>query len=67
MSINLKHQIIAEINRVREEIQFQKELIKDSIDKPLALETATLEMKALHTRLAVLEATLANEIGSERK
>ena len=61
MSTDLKRQISAEIERIQQEIRSQKALIKDSVDKPLTLETATQEMKALHTRLAVLEANLATE------
>ena len=63
MSADLKRQIRAEIARVLEAIESQKVLIKDSVERPLMLETATLEMKALHTRLAVLESNLAKETG----
>ena len=62
MSGNLKDQISSEIKRVRVGLEEQKRLIKVSIDKPLTMETAVQEMKALHTRLALLEANLAKEI-----
>lgn len=63
MPEKLSDQISGEINRVRAEIEKQKRLIKGNADKPLTMETATQEMKALHTRLAVLEANLAKETG----
>ena len=64
MPPDLTQQIRAEIARVHEEIESQKALIKGSVEKPLMLETATLGMKALHTRLAVLESNLAKEARS---
>ena len=57
----LRDQIAAEIKRVQSEIEEQKRLIKNSIGKKSVLETAEREMKALHTRLSVLEANLAKE------
>ncbi len=50
-----------EIGRVKGEIEEQKKLIKKSLGKKLVIETAEAEMRALHTRLAVLEANLAKE------
>ena len=61
MPDELRSQITAEIKRVRTEIDQQKRLIKNSIAKKLVVETAEQEMKALHTRLSVLEANLAKE------
>ena len=55
----LRDQIAAEIKRVQSEIEQQKRLIKNNISKKLVVETAEQEMKALHTRLSVLEANLA--------
>jgi len=59
MSDDLRTQITAEIKRV--EIDQQKRLIKDNVANTLVVETAEQEMKALHTRLSVLEANLAKE------
>ena len=58
---DLANQITAEIKRVQSAIAEQKRLIKASVKKKLVVETAEQEMKALHTRLAVLEANLAKE------
>ena len=49
----------AEIMRVKAELENQKKIIKKNVSKPLVIETAETEMRALHTRLAVLEANLA--------
>jgi hypothetical protein len=65
MPDDLRSQIAAEIKRVRSEIDQQKRLIKNNIAKKLVVETAEQEMKALHTRLSVLEANLAKEIGTQ--
>ncbi len=56
---DLKNDIKSEIERVRVEIDEQKKLIKSNVKKNLVVETAEVEMKALHTRLSVLEANLA--------
>ncbi len=48
-----------EIARIKGEIEEQKRLIKKNLGKKLVIETAEAEMKALHTRLSVLEANLA--------
>ena len=61
MPDELRSQITAEIKRVRTEIDQQKRLIENSIAKKLVVETAEQEMKALHTRLSVLEANIAKE------
>jgi hypothetical protein len=58
---DIQHQLTDEIKRVNAEIEDQKALIKKSIGKKLVVETAEQEMKALHTRLSVLEANLAKE------
>ena len=52
-------QLNDEIERVKSEIEAQKKLIKKNTGKKLMVETAEAEMKALHTRLSVLEANLA--------
>jgi hypothetical protein len=62
MPEELRTQISAEIKRVQSEIDQQKSLIKDNVANTLVVETAKQEMKALHTRLSVLEANLAREI-----
>jgi hypothetical protein len=61
MAEDLKVQITEEIARIKNEIDGQKHLIKKSAGKKktLAIETAEAEMRALHTRLAVLEVNLA--------
>jgi hypothetical protein len=56
---DLKNDIKSEIERVKVEIDQQKKLIKSNVKKNLVVETAEVEMKALHTRLSVLEANLA--------
>jgi hypothetical protein len=61
MPDDLRSQITAEIKRVQTEIDQQKTLIKKSITKELVVETAEQKMKALHTRLSVLETNLAKE------
>lgn len=58
----LRDQIAAEIKRVQREIDQQKHVIKSNVDKKLITQTAEQELKALQTRLAVLEANLAKEI-----
>ena len=63
MTKDFQHQIEEEIVRVKGEIDAQKRLIKKSLGKKLVIETAELEMRALHTRLAVLEANLAKHGG----
>lgn len=59
--MDLKTDIQKEIRRVIAEIEDQKNLIKDHVDNKLMIQTAEQEMKALHTRLSVLEANLAKE------
>ena len=61
MADDLRNQITAEIKRVQAAIEQQKRLIKDNVANTLVVETAEQEMKALHTRLSVLEANLAKE------
>ena len=61
MPNDLRSQISAEIKRVQGEIDQQKQLIKHNIAKKLVVETAEQEMKALPTRLSVLEANLVKE------
>ena len=62
MPETLSDQIAAEIKRVQDKIDQQKRLLKNNIGKKLVAETAEQEMKALRTRLSVLEANLAKEI-----
>jgi hypothetical protein len=59
MAEDLKKQIADEIARIYREIESQKRLIKKSAGKKLVIETAEAKMRALHTRLAVLEMNLA--------
>lgn len=59
---DLKNQLTDEIKRIKIEIDDKKALIKKSIAQKLVVETAEQEMKALHTRLGVLEANLAKEL-----
>lgn len=61
MPDDLRSQITAEITRVQSAIDEQQSIIKKSVAKKLVVETAEQEMKALHTRLSVLEANLAKE------
>jgi CHASE3 domain sensor protein len=56
---DVSKQLNDEIERVKGEIEAQKKLIKKNTGKTLMVETAEAEMKALHTRLSVLEANLA--------
>jgi hypothetical protein len=56
---DVSKQLIDEIERAKDEIDAQKRLIKKNTAKKLMVETAEAEMKALHTRLSVLEANLA--------
>jgi hypothetical protein len=56
---DVSRQLTDEIDRVKGEIDAQKRLIKKNTGKKLMVETAEAEMKALHTRLSVLEANLA--------
>jgi len=55
---NLADQIQTEIKSVEKLMVSQKRAIKRLLDDPVALETAEREMKALHTRLAVLQRNL---------
>lgn len=59
--MDLKADIQKEISRVTAEIDQQKKLIKQHVGNKLMIETAEQEMKALHTRLSVLEANLAKQ------
>ncbi|WP_068016353.1 hypothetical protein [Rhodoplanes sp. Z2-YC6860] len=61
---DITSQISGEISRVKGEIGDQKRLIKKNVGKKLMVETAEAEMKALHTRLSVLEANLAKHQAS---
>ena len=49
--------------RVRDEIDEQKNLIKHHVGSTLVVETGEQEIKALHTRLSVLAANLAKVEG----
>jgi hypothetical protein len=59
--MDIQADIRKEIARVTGEIDEQKKLIKHHVGNKLMVETAEQEMKALHTRLSVLEANLAKE------
>lgn len=59
--MDIKTDIQNEIIRVNREIGAQKKRIKQHVGKKLMVETAEHEMKALHTRLSVIEANLAKE------
>ena len=48
-----------EIARIDQEINAQKKVIKRNLGKPLVIETAEAEMRALHTRLSVLKSNLS--------
>ena len=54
-----KKDLEEEIARIGSEIDEQKKIIKKNVGKKLVIETAEAEMRALHTRLSVLEANLA--------
>ena len=56
---DFRQQLIDEIERIKGEIDNQKKLIKKHTGKRLMVETAEAEMKALHTRLSLLEENLA--------
>ena len=59
--MDIKADIQKEISRVTGAINEQKKLIKQHVGSKLMVETAEQDMKALHTRLSVLEANLAKE------
>jgi hypothetical protein len=56
---DVRNEIVKEIRRIQGEIDEQKALIKRNVGNKLVIETAEIEMKALHTRLSTLEANLA--------
>ena len=60
---DLIQQLTDEIERIKGQIDEQKKLIKKHAGKRLMVETAEAEMKALHTRLSRLEASLAKQGG----
>ena len=60
---DLIQQLTDEIERIKGQIDEQKKLIKKHVGKRLMVETAEAEMKALHTRLSRLEASLAKQGG----
>ena len=59
-----REQLSNEIARINGEIDDQKKLIKKNAGNKLMVETAETEMRALHTRLSVLEANLAKDEGT---
>ena len=59
MAEDLQTQITEELDRIKGELDDQKRLIKRNQGKTLVIETAEAEMRALHARMAVLEANLA--------
>ena len=54
----IRAQIMAEIKRVRTDIDAQKRVIRHNTSKSLVIQEAEQELKQLHTRLGVLEANL---------
>lgn len=58
---DVRKQLTEEMERIKVEIDEQKKLIKKHTGQQLMVETAEAEMKALHTRLSVLEANLAKQ------
>lgn len=62
MTKDLKTQLTKEIARIKQELDDQKRVIKRNVGKQLAIENAEAEMRALHARLAVLEANLAMQL-----
>ena len=56
--MSIQEDITTEIKRIKGEIDSQKALIRRNVGKKLVVETAEVEMKALHTRLSTLEANL---------
>jgi hypothetical protein len=58
---DIRNDIQKEIDRIKAEIIEQRRLIKHNVANKLMVETAESEMKALHTRLSVLEANLAKQ------
>ena len=65
MTQSLKDQLTSEIRRVSAELQDRKRFIKAHVGQALVVEEAGQQMKALHTRLSVLEGNLA-KITAER-
>ena len=64
MPDDLKTELPKEIARIKRELEYQKRVIRKNIGKQLAIERAEAKMRALHARLAVLEANLALQTGS---
>jgi hypothetical protein len=54
----IKKQIITEIEKILAEIDAQRRVIKHNIDKGLVVQEAERQLKALRTRLGVLENNL---------
>ena len=59
MTQSIKDQLTSEIRRVSAELQDRKRFIKAHVGQALVVEEAGQQMKALHTRLSVLEGNLA--------
>ena len=55
---SLADQIQTEIASLEQQMEGQKRLIRRAPDNAVVLEAAELELKALHTRLAVLKGNL---------
>jgi deoxyribose-phosphate aldolase len=55
MATDLLTRITAEIKDLQRQVDAQKRIIKKSAGKVRTIEQAEAELKALHTRLAVLE------------
>ncbi len=54
----VEDQITAEIKKIENNMEAQKRVIKNSLGNAPVLEAAELELKALHTRLALLKGNL---------
>lgn len=54
----VEDQITAEIKKIENGMEAQKRVIKNSLGNAPVLEAAELELKALHTRLALLKGNL---------
>jgi len=65
MATDLLTRITAEIKQLERQVDAQKRVIKKSAGKAPAIEKAEAELKALHTRLAVLEENRKKLAGQE--
>lgn len=65
MTTDLFTRITTEIKQLERQVDAQKRVIKKSAGKTRKIEQAEAELKALHTRLAVLEENLRRSGKSE--